>query len=737
MNSWRLAYEDMRTLWSSRVLRVSVLGLMVLPLLYSFLYLWAFWDPTGKLHHLPLAIVNEDTGINAQGRRLLLGQQLVDELTSDKKLSWKEQPRDQAQRQLSANEVAGILLIPNHFSSAASSAGTDKPEHPLLTLELNEGHNPLSAKIVRSVMEEIKKKLNVKLTTNYLEVVFDQILNGAEGLSEAAAGATRLANGTDDAYSGATALSDGLQQVKVGMSKLTNGLTALQQGANDLESGLAKLDSALAGVTGEADKLIAGWNHALAGLHQAANEAASARAMLTAAIESLHRENSTLTEALNAFVKDRKLLEEAQGAAGNLQSALETQNARTKEVGDSLDKIISSHPELKNEDTSDLRGAADRLQAAASQSTIAGRKLADSLNRASSSQAGPAASDRLADAQARLDQAVRNLSDLAANVASAGQAALKRVEDETGSIKEKLGRITEMINGVSRLAQGSSQLAGGLGTFGTGLNEARTGVDRLADGASRLPQGLAQIRDGQRELAGKLSEAAKIASSDGKSDERIAVMSDPLKVEELNTHPVPNNGTGFAPYFIALSLWVGSLVLFFVIDIHTVTTRPRHPISYIGSKYLALGSVSLSQSILSVFVLHAALGVNTVMPFIHLYGLAAITGLTFAAILMLLIGVLGEDKGRFAAVVVLMLQLTSSSGSYPVELEPGLFRFLHPLLPMTYAVDGFRQVISIGNLSELLTDCAILAAYGLCALALLYVLKRKSIRAEMPNISNI
>ncbi|NEN84278.1 YhgE/Pip family protein [Paenibacillus elgii] len=154
---------------------------------------------------------------------------------------------------------------------------------------------------------------------------------------------------------------------------------------------------------------------------------------------------------------------------------------------------------------------------------------------------------------------------------------------------------------------------------------------------------------------------------------------------------------------------------------------PKRPISYLINKYLALASVSVFQSVLSVFILHTGLGIPTVLPAINLYGFALLLGLTFAAILFMLISILGSDVGRFVAIVILMLQLTSSSGSYPVELEARFFNFIHPALPMTYAVEGFRHLISIGDAATIANDALILAAYGVGALVMLYLVKRKTI----------
>ncbi|WP_338113278.1 YhgE/Pip family protein [Paenibacillus artemisiicola] len=170
-------------------------------------------------------------------------------------------------------------------------------------------------------------------------------------------------------------------------------------------------------------------------------------------------------------------------------------------------------------------------------------------------------------------------------------------------------------------------------------------------------------------------------------------------------------------------------MLFFVIDVRRVPERPHGPLSYVGSKYLALASVSVCQSLVSVLVLHTGLGIPTVVPPIAMYAVAV--GLVFTAILFMLIAMLGSDTGRFVAVLILMLQLTSSSGSYPVGLEPGFFRFIHPYLPMTYVVEGLRQLISIGEGTAIVRTAAVLAAFGIGAILLLYAVKRRRIMAEI------
>jgi putative membrane protein len=135
-------------------------------------------------------------------------------------------------------------------------------------------------------------------------------------------------------------------------------------------------------------------------------------------------------------------------------------------------------------------------------------------------------------------------------------------------------------------------------------------------------------------------------------------------------------------------------------------------------------------------ILSLGLGLSTVVNKTQLYLFAVILGLAFTAIQFMIIYILGADVGRFAAIVILMLQLTSSGGSYPIELEPTFFTTIHPLFPMTYAVEGLRNIISIGDQADIIRNAAIIIAYGIGSLMLLYLLKSKNFLQDVSEQSS-
>lgn len=730
VSGFKLAWLDIKQMWTCQVMRKSVLGLMVLPLLYSFIYLWAFWDPTERVNKLPLAIVNEDIGEN-RGEQTNLGAELAAKLTSDKETKWITTTAAKAHQGVEDNTYALALFIPAHFTEQANSVGTDAPEYTHLRYEINEGANMLGAKVVRAVVDTVEQQLQEQLSGNYLKVIFDKILNGANGLKEAADGAAELAAATKQASVGADRLLDGIHQTGEGLKKLEAGIAPLTAGANELQNGLNRLST-----TAELyKKTIDDWNNRLASngtkISDVDNQLKAIQNGLVTTIGQVRSHVQQMNSSLQAVSDSAAALTNIHDAAGPIQNNMDTMMNNIDEGQASLHKLSQQFPGLSSDErfqkTSLSLKRVSGAGAEAEQSLSAIRKSIESQS-ASLQQATSGMTTNAAAMLSSLDMLSSDMDRLRTLARSISP-------DQQTSLADSLSdRISQVAAGVNNLQNGGAKLVSGMQQLNDGVKALRAGNTKLENGASSLRDGLLQINSGQVELANKLYDAAAMADKDDQAAKRQQIIQNPVEMEETNLHPVPNNGVGFAPYFIALSLWVGSLVLFFVIDITQVRAHPKGPLAYLSNKYLALCSVSVCQVVLSVFILHTCLGIPTVVAPIAMYAFAILIGLVFTAILFMMISILGSDTGRFAAVLVLMLQLTSSSGSYPVELEPGLFRFIRPYLPMTYAVEGLRHLISIGGVQEIIRTALVLFGFGLGSLILLYLVKRHKVMDEIQHV---
>src|SRR5699024_4350759 len=225
--------------------------------------------------------------------------------------------------------------------------------------------------------------------------------------------------------------------------------------------------------------------------------------------------------------------------------------------------------------------------------------------------------------------------------------------------------------------------------------ELKQSADDLAQGSSDLATGTDDLKAGTEEFNEEMSKAAKEAGDVHATEETHNMMANPVEVETEKINEVPNYGTGFAPYFISLGLYVGALLLSIVYPLRAPTTTPTSGFNWFLRKTAGLGVIGLIQAILVASILLFGLGIE-VQSVALFYMYAIFTSWTFIAIVQFLVTCF-DDPGRFAAILILILQLTTSAGTFPLELIPKMLQPFNAILPMTYSVTGFKAVISSGN----------------------------------------
>jgi putative membrane protein len=202
-------------------------------------------------------------------------------------------------------------------------------------------------------------------------------------------------------------------------------------------------------------------------------------------------------------------------------------------------------------------------------------------------------------------------------------------------------------------------------------------------------------------------------------------MADPVELASQSLHRAPNYGTGFAPYFIPLSLWVGAMVAYMLIQPLNrralAAGASAWRIAFAG--WLPVAAIGLLQVAALMSVLHWGLGLQMAHA-AGTIGFLALVTCCFGAIVQWLNARFGA-AGRILVLAVLMLQLTSAGGTYPVQTSPGFFGAIHPYLPMSYIVESLRRLITGGGLGPVWQGCAVLLAFTAGALALTAVSARR------------
>ncbi|MFJ8956603.1 YhgE/Pip family protein [Streptomyces sp. NPDC102340] len=672
MRSPKLAALELRRFGRGKLPRAALVALLLLPLLYGALYLWSFWDPYGKLDKIPVALVNDDKGATAAGKKVTAGDDITKGLYDSDTFQWHEVDSAQAKEGLEDGTYYLSLTMPKDFSKRIASSSGESPETGALQVRTNDANNYIVGQISRTVFSEVRSAASSNASRSFLDKIFVSFSDIHDATQKAAKGADQLEGGIGKAKKGSKDLADGLKDAKKGSGDLESGLTKLTTGAGDLESGSRQVSD---GTQQLADKV---------------NGAADQ-------VRPFLKGNKKAIADTARLVADS-----AAGVRHNLDDLVRI--APTARTGahagsDALDAVYERRCEKA---VIDDPACPDLKKAKTAANDVA--TISDDLN------------TLIQDEHGNLGQMDSHLATLQEQ----SEALAKNAPTLDKDLDNAVAQINKLNDGAGQVAAGAQKLHTGLGTAQSGSAELNSGVGELKTGANDLNGGMFQLADGSGKLAGGLHDGVqKIPDYDKKDrDQRTGVMADPVQLASQSLHKAPNYGTGFAPYFIPLSLWVGAMVAYMLIQPMNrralAAGSSSWRVAFAG--WLPVAALGFLQVAALMSVLHWALG----LQMLHAAGTVGFLFLVtacFAAIVQWLNARFGA-AGRILVLAFLMLQLTSAGGTYPVQTSPGFFNALHPFLPMSYVVEALRRLISGGGLGPVWQACVVLTAFTVGALAL-------------------
>ncbi|MER5965548.1 YhgE/Pip domain-containing protein [Streptomyces sp. NPDC002057] len=680
MRSPKLAALELKRFGRGKLPRAALVAILLLPLLYGALYLYSFWDPYSRLDKIPVALVNEDRGATADGKKINAGDDLTKGLLESNTFAWHRVSDAEARKGVEDGTYYLSLTMPGDFSSRIASSSGDSPETGALRVRTNDANNYIVGQISRTVFSEVRTAASTKSSRSFLDKIFISFSDIHDATAKAAKGADDLKQGVDKAKKGSKNLADGLKDAKTGSGDLATGLKKLDKGAKDLESGSRKVANGtqtLADkVNGTADKV----------RPYLANNGKSIRDTARLVSDSA----TAVRHNLDDLVRRAPLV---RSAAHKADDGLATIHREQCELKPDADAAICAKLKEASVTADDVATIADDVHELTSGSTADLKTL-----------------------DARLVKLTKQADELAT-----------RAPHLDEDVEDAIRKINELNAGAKKVAAGADRLHTGLTDAKTGSVNLDTGVGKLKKGAGDLDGGLFKLADGSGQLAGGLHDGVEqIPDYDRQDrDRRTEVMADPVQLASQSLHKAPNYGTGFAPYFIPLSLWVGAMVAYMIIQ-----PLNRRALAAGGSAWrialagwLPVAAIGVLQVAALMSVLHWGLGLQMDRA-AGTVGFLALVTCCFSAIIQWLNARFGA-AGRILVLAVLMLQLTSAGGTYPVQTSPGFFNAVHPFLPMSYVVEALRRLITGGGIGPVWQACAVLTAFTLGALALTAVSARK------------
>ena len=646
-----------------KILKILIFAVVLLiPIIYSFFYLKSYWNPYGTLSDMKIAVVNLDSGKDDKNQ----GNEFVQSLKDSATFNICEVSQEDANDGMEKGNYYATIEIPENFTKCLESGATTDKQVAQITYRPNQATNYLATQIINSAVKTIELNLQSKVDREIIANLSDKLNEVPDSLQTISDGASSILDGSQSFYDGIKQLYDGTNQLSSSYKKFDNGVASAYTGSQSLESGLVQvatgvdtlknggqtLDSAISQINAGVDELSSQSNSGIASLASGVNDLNTGATNLNAKLP----EYVEKVEYLNSNVKP--LLQALSAYSGN------TTDSTLQYLAVSASQILAQDPE---------KGNLDGFQ----QLTIGGQALTTGAN------------DLYTGTQ-KLVAGTQDLGKLTTGVQSL-KSALTQVKQGTTSLNQG---IVTLSNGTVQLTAGSSTLTNGLAT----LNSSSKTIDNAL---TTLNNGTASAYDGSN----KLVEGVQTFKTS--IDEGLANTKEQLKslngIEDFGAKPVEfkteaygevnSYGIAFTPLFLCIGLWVGALMAYvvlyydqkhrFKIFDHDYKNKILQNIAYIG-----LGAL---QGLIVAILLKLGLGFDIQNHALY-YTASILVGITFVSIIQFLIRNFG-DIGKFLALVVLVLQLAASGGTFPVETIDKGFQGITSYLPMTYSIKLFREIL--------------------------------------------
>ena len=645
----KMLRAEWKHLFSNKILLISMAVISFIPILYSGFFLGSIWDPYGQTKNLPVAFVNEDKGASLNGKSLNVGESVEKKLKDNHDLGWEFVSKQQADEGVNSGHFYAVVTIPSDFSQKAASITKSEPQQAVINFTTTPAKNYIGSLVSNQAAAKVKSSVSEQITQAYAKGILENLDKLGIGLDAAANGASTLHDGLGRLQSGTQTYVGGVKQLAVNQQSLAGGLAQLSDGSRKLQAGLGQLSNNLP-TESQLSQLSNGMKQLQSGINQLNASVRNPSPALVAQQNKVETTAQTLVQTMRASESD--LL-----TAGGTLQALSTQAAAS---GSDSTTISSSQ-------ISNISQAFTKTKAIIAQTGTLREDL-QTLKQQLSAQ------------QTQLQAGVSVLNN---------------------GVNQLTPNAITAFNGYNSVRFANNQLLAGSASLTNGLSEAKSGSQKLANGASLLESrsgalidGTSQLANGADTLANKLADASnriKIQPTGATTQQQIA---NPVKSEMTEKGNVPNYGYALSPYVLSLSLFVGAIVLNVIYPIRKTFSEQESAIRWWLSKASVAGVAAFMQATILMLVMVFFLGLTPEHP-AHFIGAIYLTSFAYMSIVSLLVIVL-DNPGRFLAMVLLVLQLGSSEGTFPIQTANGFFQSINPLVPMTYSIRALRQAISGG-----------------------------------------
>lgn len=658
----KIFLTDLKHLCSSFFVLVIAGGVAIIPALYAWMNIYSNWDPYGNTGNIKMAIVSNDEGYRDDtGEFHNTGSQVLESMKDNTAINWQfPKTEKEAIDGVKDGKYYGALVIPKGFTNSMYNVFLENVDRPSITFYQNQKMNPVANKITDTVVEKVQTNINNQFIGVLTETVFQDANHISEDLKKD--------GGFDEIMGHMTEVRDEMKQYQVMINKIVSSNAALTKAIDSADREVSQIGK-------NAENTAKALDHSADNISKTELTLDSYANNVNASLNTVQTTLGNMTAVMDSAVLSGDVKQMTDAAA---KSALDAQTVY--ENLSALEQTIIAADGGSSPD-------AEQMKAIKEQAAAVEKSLVTIATQYASAKTAAAAKQAEAAAAQGLREATTQVQNLQSEYNNTLMPAMKTALD---SVDQTMTGAANVMRSMSLTVAGMGDVFGSLQLTIDSANTSLTNTSLVLDSmVERLDSTIDAVNEAKDDEKVK----ALINTLSGDPNLYASFFSSPVEIQSNVIYPVENYGSSVAPFYTTLAIWVGALILTAILKVNPNKKLfpDANQVQLFFGRYLTFLFMTIVQTTVTVLGDLYLLEIQCPNPF-RFWVAGVITGLTFSILIYSLV-VAFQDVGKALAVVMVVIQIAGSSGTYPIELLPEFFQRVYIFFPFPYAINAMRECI--------------------------------------------
>ena len=659
----KIFLTDLKHLCSSFFVLVIAGGVAIIPALYAWMNIYSNWDPYGNTGNIKMAIVSNDEGYRDDtGEFHNTGSQVLESMKDNTAINWQfPKTEKEAIDGVKDGKYYGALVIPKGFTNSMYNVFLENVDRPSITFYQNQKMNPVANKITDTVVEKVQTNINNQFIGVLTETVFQDANHISEDLKKD--------GGFDEIMGHMTEVRDEMKQYQVMINKIVSSNAALTKAIDSADSEVSQIGK-------NAENTAKALDHSADNISKTELTLDSYANNVNASLNTVQTTLGNMTAVMDSAVLSGDVKQMTDAAA---KSALDAQTV--------YENLSALEQTIIAADGGSSPDAEEQMKAIKEQAAAVEKSLVTIATQYASAKTAAAAKQAEAAAAQGLREATTQVQNLQSEYNNTLMPAMKTALD---SVDQTMTGAANVMRSMSLTVAGMGDVFGSLQLTIDSANTSLTNTSLVLDSmVERLDSTIDAVNEAKDDEKVK----ALINTLSGDPNLYASFFSSPVEIQSNVIYPVENYGSSVAPFYTTLAIWVGALILTAILKVNPNKKLfpDANQVQLFFGRYLTFLFMTIVQTTVTVLGDLYLLEIQCPNPF-RFWVAGVITGLTFSILIYSLV-VAFQDVGKALAVVMVVIQIAGSSGTYPIELLPEFFQRVYIFFPFPYAINAMRECI--------------------------------------------